>query len=558
MPKIIPGTYSISDFGRFVSEFTAVDSSGTELPVMELDENRWEISNASHLSRISYKVDDTFDGSKGKNIFEPGGTNIEAGKNFILNTFGVFGYLKGFENRAFNLIVTKPEGFYGSTSLERLSTGEESVDVFTAPDYFEFHDSPIMYCLPDTASIQVANARVEVSVYSPNNIISSSYVLEQVKDVLLATRDYLEDSLPVNRYSILIYLLDKMSNSGGFGALEHSYSTLFVLPETDPAYLASTLRDITAHEFLHIITPLNIHSEQIHDFNFIEPKMSRHLWLYEGCTEYTSHLVQVRAGLTSEEEFLNVIRQKMFNADNFNHDISFTQLSKGALDKYEDQYLNVYEKGALIGMCVDLKLLIHSNGKYGLKDLMKDLAMRYGKDEPFEDDRLFKEIADLTFPEMELFLETYVGGTESLPFESLLEEAGIIYKAQHYLEIPTAGNINLNINESTSRIVVTDENGLNAFGKKLGIKKGDELVSWNGLPADLENFGIAVENFRKTVRKGDKVEVEVMRPTKKGDFKLKKLKARAIMITENEIHYLTPNPSPSTDQSKIKKAWIGK
>ena len=37
--------------------------------------------------------------------------------------------------------------------------------------------------------------------------------------------------------------------------------------------------DMAAHEFFHIVTPLNIHSEIIEHFNFATPTPSQHLWL---------------------------------------------------------------------------------------------------------------------------------------------------------------------------------------------------------------------------------------------------------------------------------------
>src|SRR5690606_4014229 len=52
MPKIIPGTYSISDFGLLLSDFKALSSKGKELPVQQLDENRWSISNAGDLDHL--------------------------------------------------------------------------------------------------------------------------------------------------------------------------------------------------------------------------------------------------------------------------------------------------------------------------------------------------------------------------------------------------------------------------------------------------------------------------------------------------------------------------
>ncbi|MEO1438317.1 MAG: hypothetical protein AAFV80_22435 [Bacteroidota bacterium] len=46
LPKIVPGTYSIYDFGRFVTSFTAYDKKGKALPVETPDDNTWVIKKA--------------------------------------------------------------------------------------------------------------------------------------------------------------------------------------------------------------------------------------------------------------------------------------------------------------------------------------------------------------------------------------------------------------------------------------------------------------------------------------------------------------------------------
>ena len=38
----------------------------------------------------------------------------------------------------------------------------------------------------------------------------------------------------------------------------------------------------------------------------------------------------------------------------------------------EDNYINVYSKGALIGMCIDLIMREESNGNRGILSLMKE------------------------------------------------------------------------------------------------------------------------------------------------------------------------------------------
>ncbi|CAN0507203.1 unnamed protein product, partial [Scytosiphon promiscuus] len=208
-------------------------------------------------------------------------------------------------------------------------------------------------------------------------------------DILEAQRKYLGGTLPIKKYAFLIYLTDKPSKSGMMGALEHSYSSLYFLPEIDPKYLTQSIRDIAAHEFFHIVTPLSIHSEEIQYFDFIEPKMSEHLWMYEGVTEYFANHVQVSYGLLPPEEFIENIRTKLNQASAFNDTVPFTVMSREVLGKYKDQYGNVYEKGALIGLCLDIRLRELSDGKYGLRNVMLDLSKVYGKTKAFKDEELF-------------------------------------------------------------------------------------------------------------------------------------------------------------------------
>jgi len=555
MPKIVPGTYSISDFGRFVHDFSATDTLGNPLEVIRLDTNRWAIANAPSLDHIAYKVSDTFGAPRGGGIFEPGGTNIEAGKNVLMNVFGFAGYFDDYKDAPFELRVKKPANFYGATSMKRKATSD-SIDVFTAKNYFELHDCPILYCEPDTTSLQVANARVEVAVYSSDKIITSKEIMDEVTDIFEASALYLGGTLPVNAYTILVYL-SNTNGSGGFGALEHNTSTVFVMPEAPMDALAQTFRDVTAHEFFHIVTPLNIHSEQIHDYDFVNPQMSRHLWLYEGCTEYAAHHVQVKHGLISLEKFLEVMQQKMVSASQYNTGIAFTEVSKKALGEHENQYGNVYQQGALIGMALDLKLRSLSNGAYGTQELMRDLAGEYGSEKPFPDDSLFDEIARLSgFPEMKNFLELHVADTVPLPFEALLPLAGITYKASLTEEVISGGSFGLGYNPRREKMVVLGTDRLDAFGKELGLRNGDELVSWNGVEITMDNAREVIQDFKQNTVPGKKAEVVVNRKNDDGTYKPTKLKAKTITVEQTRKHVLEPMESPSASQLELRKAWI--
>ena len=555
IPKIVPGTYSISDFGRFIDSLKAIDSKGGELSVERLDDNRWSVANASQIKYLSYWVNDTFDDPKA-GIFEPAGTNIEAGENVVLNAFGFVGYFDNMKNMPFKLSVKKPEKFYGETSLPRIKSSP-SEDTFTAKDYFELHDCPILYCVPDTSSMMVGNTRIAVSVYSPGKKMSSVEVLETVEDLFPAAANYLGGTLPVDQYTILVYLLGGSSMSGGMGALEHKTSTLLVLPDVPIGILAQTIKDITAHEFFHVVTPLSIQSEYIADYDFMNPQMSEHLWFFEGCTEYASLHVQVKEGLMPTKEFFNAVRNKIMAASGYDTSIPFTEVSKKALGEHEDQYTNVYQQGALIGMALDLKLLKLSEGEYGTQELMRDLAKAYGPDKPFVDTLLFSEIGRVSgYPEATDFLERYVAHANPLPLEELFGYAGIVFRDSLTETVVSGGNFSLGYNPKTERMIVVDVKEMDDFGKDLGLKYHDEIVTWNGSALHREQIPQVLTDSTSSPPPGAPIAGHVWPKNSKGKKKLHKLKAKALEKQQTRKDVLEPMDKPTPEQLKIRKAWI--
>jgi predicted metalloprotease with PDZ domain len=65
------------------------------------------------------------------------------------------------------------------------------------------------------------------------------------------------------------------------------------------------MMDVVSHEFFHIVTPLSIHSKEIQDFDYNDPKMSQHLWMYEGVTEYFANLFKSIKELTRQTIILD-------------------------------------------------------------------------------------------------------------------------------------------------------------------------------------------------------------------------------------------------------------
>jgi predicted metalloprotease with PDZ domain len=576
MPKIIPGTYSISSFGRFVSEFKAYDKRGRALEVVKLDENAWQIKKATKLKKLSYWVDDIMDTVLVREpIYPMAATNIIEGKNFILNSGGFFGYLDGLQKIPFTINVVRDKEHYGTTGLIPKKIGEpltqitkekdpnaalKQVDVFEVSNYDQLVDSPIMYNKPDTAIIRVANTEVLLGVYSPNKKIKAKEISGSIKDLLTAQMNYLGGKLPVDKYAFIFYFTDEPID--GFGALEHSFSSFYFLPEAGIDEMTQTIRDVAAHEFFHIITPLTIHSEEIHNFDFNNPKMSKHLWLYEGVTEYFAGHVQVKYGLIDENEFLNIIRQKLLIASNFLDDVPFTEISKYTLDKYHDQYYNVYQKGALIGLCLDIKLRSLSQGKYGVQNLLADLSKKYGQHKPFHDDELFQEIVTLTYPEIKDFFARYVEGPEPLPLTELFGLVGITYVPEiSTLELSLGledAALALTENNNLPMLAIRNLNALNNQGIAMGFQVGDILLKINGevIPELGEKAGAFIMKQVASLKEGEKLSYTVLRKNENGELKETELTAPIRKVERKQRFIIAINPNATEEQVRLRNAWL--
>lgn len=556
MPKIVPGTYSVSDFGKFVSEFRALDKQGKPLPVERIDTNRWRISQAQNLDRITYWVDDTFDAERKQDVvFEPGGTNIENGQNFLINTFGFVGYFDGLKQVPYELTISKPKGFYGSTAMQA-SSSTATADTYTVPNYVELADSPLMYNRPDTTVLNLGGTKVLVSVYSPTGRVTSRPIADNIRDILEAQRSYLGGTLPVDKYAFLIYVPQRPGKSGSYGALEHSNSSVYFLPEMPEERFNNTMRDVAAHEFFHIVTPLSIQSEEIHDFDFINPRMSKHLWLYEGVTEYFASHVQVHEHLISVDDFMQKIREYIFGSMAYNDTLPFTEMSAKVLEDYEKEYGNVYQKGALIGMALDIQLRDLSDGKYGLVDLMQELAKTYGKGRPFKDDELFDKITELTYPEIRTFFARHVEGSERLPLAELFEKVGVKYEPVSVQLVNSYGGFVPGYDREADKIIVAETDEMDEFGRQMGFQEGDQLLAFNGKEVTPMNIRDIIGEELQQAKPGSNIEITVGRKDAKGNVKPTKLTGKITPVKREVLHLLEPVENPSERQRRLRTAWL--
>ncbi len=412
-----PGTYQVMDIGRFVRSFEAFDVAGRSLPVERVSVNQWKLGDPARVRMLRYSIAETWDTPVKRNeIYLMCGTSMER-DHVLINPHAVIGYPTGMQGRPIRLRIAYPAKWKAGTALERDSSG-----AYLAEDFDHLVDSPVLLGRLTEAQTTVTGVPVEIFTYSRTGKIHSSQLLGAMDEMLQAAGRFL-GKLPVDRYTFL-YHFDQRSA----GAWEHSLSSEYVLQESEfTDSLGESITDIAAHEFLHIVTPLNIHSEVIENFNFVTPVPSQHLWLYEGTTEWASHAMQLRAGLKSLEDYLDEVLLKI-RMDRARFDSTYS-LRELALTSYSDsghsQFPNIYMRGAVTAGLLDIRLLELSGGRRGLRDLIVELARRYGKQRAFPETSFVDTLVTMTHPEIRDFFDRYVWGSEGLPVAEYYGKLGI-------------------------------------------------------------------------------------------------------------------------------------
>jgi predicted metalloprotease with PDZ domain len=527
-----PGTYQIMDIGRFVSDFKVYDVNGNEIPAEHSSINQWTISEPVNVKKITYEVADIWDSPIQEHKIYPMCSSTISDHFVMINGQAVFGYMSGMQSEPMKIKIDYPSDWLLGTALRKDSQG-----YYEADTYDKVVDSPFYIGDLTKATTEVGGAKIDVYTYSKTGMITSEDMLDLLKDILKAEADFTK-GLPVDHYTFLFEFGDF-----GAGAWEHSYSSEYVTKE-DPLKgpAAESLRSVVAHEFFHVNTPLNIHSELVEKFNFAKPVMSQHLWLYEGVTEWAAHILQLRDHLITLEDYLQNLSNKLTINDNYDQNISLTNLGVHATEM-PDQYPNIYMKGDVVGTLLDIRLLELSGGKKGLRELIIELSKKYGPKHSFSEKNFFTELTSMTYPEIGDFIDHYIKGTDILPIKEYFSWLGINYYETAGVD-SSRPSLGLSLGFVNNAIGVTKVEP----DSKAGFEKGDVIEKVNGTPLSLQNAQIVFGNLR-SMKVGETINMTVKRGDKDIDLTAT-LQPRVIR------HKFEMNPDASPEQLKLREAWM--
>ncbi len=362
--------------------------------------------------------------------------------------------------------------------------------------------------------------------------------------------------IPYRDYTFILHL---RANTGG--GLEHLNSTALgfrrfsFTPETS----YRSFLTLVAHEFFHLWNVKRIRPDALGPFDYTKENYTKLLWVAEGITSYYENLITRRAGLVTDKEFLANAARAFQNLQrtpgrlimsteeaSFDSWIKYYRQDENSINSQVDYY----DKGAILGLLLDLEIRKRSNGAKSLDDVMRYL---YG--EFFEKNRNYtpadfqKASEMMAGSSLQEFFAKYVRGHEELDYNTALAAAGLRLDTGETSGTTRAlekAYLGAEVAQESDRLMVRRVYaGSPAYEQ--GLNTGDQILA-------LDNRRVTKDFFDARLaekRPGDLANVTIFRFD---DLRSLPIKLGAFIDAPYRIIELA---TPSDEQRRIYQSWLG-
>jgi predicted metalloprotease with PDZ domain len=497
MARTSPGRYALHEFAKNVFDVSIVNGKGQRLAATRPDPHQWDVANHDGTVVITYKVfGDRTDGTY------LGVNEVHA----HINIPAALMFARGWFERPARVRFVQPPGKQWKIATQLFPTGDPLV--FTAPNVHYLMDSPTDFSNFTLREFVVDDGRkrsgppptIRIALTHDGTDAEADAFAKDVERIVretLAIFGELPD-FETNTYTFLSTYLPWASGDG----MEHRNSTSL----TSPGALRSPnqrqgILGTVAHEFFHAWNMERIRSAGVEPFNFEAADMSDDLWLGEGFTNYFDSLVQVRAGITTIDQFAgelgNVINAVTLGPGRmFRGAVDMSRLAPFvdaavSIDRtaWPNLFISYYTYGQAIGLGLDLSLRDRSNTKVTGDQFMNALWAQFGRPGQKEPGKvattytvdglketLAKVSGDRSFTND--FFTKFVEGRDVVDYTRLLARAGFAVRPRTPGRA-FAGQVNLQPAGSAIRVggLVPWESPL----YKAGVAQDDQLVNLGGV-----------------------------------------------------------------------------
>jgi predicted metalloprotease with PDZ domain len=303
-------------------------------------------------------------------------------------------------------------------------------------------------------------------------------------------------------YTFIFHFVPDISMGDG---MEHLNSTQIIIRGSLGSSLEEAL-ETAAHEFFHLWNAKRLRPAALGPFDYTREVYTPSLWLAEGVTTYVSYLTLLRSGLWTRERFLSRLcdeirvleeepGQTLMSAESSSFHAWFYDRSPQMQEtNFANSTISYYNKGALLGMLLDLEIQSRTQGAKSLLDVLASLyhkfyeapqATYYGPGRGYEEQDILEAVNEVAGSDFTAFFDSYVRGTAPLPYSAGLGAAGLALR----ISAPGGSPPSIGIT------ALPDNRGVKVFAvrpggaaERAGVGRDDLLIAVDDQPLATEDL----------------------------------------------------------------------
>ena len=532
LPTWIPGSYMIREFARNIIGVSA-HAAGKPVPIEKIDKCTWACAPyyAGPLT-LRYEVY-AWDASVRA-------ANLDTTHGFF-NGSSVFLLPLGLRDQPCELVILAPDNIsdwkiatalarkpitagistaYAANAAPLLGSGPSDFGTFIAANYDELIDHPVEMGTFAYASFTACDVphHVVLSGRLPGAGIDMARLCADLQKICASQIRLFDPATlqaPMREYWFLITIV-----GDGFGGLEHRASTALLVSRDDlplanepkqekltPGY--RRLLSLASHEYFHTWNVKYIKPEGFINYDLATENYTRQLWFFEGFTDYYDDLMLVRSGLMGAQDYLDHEAENISRvlAQNGRHKQSVADASFDAWVKYYRQDENApnalvsyYQKGAIIGMALDLTIRQRSGGGKSLDEVMRALWRDYGMvNRGVPEGALEKIAAAVAGVDLSDFFAHAVYGTDDIDLAPLFKYVGIDMNLRAPGQRKAGDPIPATLGVKFGGDANGDPKLLQVFdggaAQAAGLSAGDVIIAIDGLRVTADNIDKRIRSY---------------------------------------------------------------
>ncbi|MBT4035577.1 MAG: M61 family metallopeptidase [Candidatus Marinimicrobia bacterium] len=536
LPVWTPGSYLIREYAKNVQDISARSEDDTILKIKKIDKNHWQVKGkGSQDIIVTYRV----------YAFEHSvRTSYLNADHALVVPASVLMYWQKNQRRKHHLHINMPDKWSEITTALEPFNKPGNVD-FIAKDYDELVDSPLELGNQHVVNFEVLGKPHVMALYGASNYDDSVLISDFTKIIEAEAKIF--SGLPYEHYSFIFHVEE------GRGGLEHANSSVNFIRRwsfNDEKRYKSLL-SLVSHEFFHTWNVKRIAPKGVASFDYDQENYLDELWMAEGFTSYYDELILQRIGHIDKDAYLDVLKDEINTLEKRpgkNHQ-SVAEASYDAWIKYyrsnehsSNSTISYYNKGHLLGLLLDIKIIAATGGQKNLDDVMfnlnKDFAL---KNKGYTSDDVRKTCEAVSGLKLNTFFQDYVFGVEPLPYDEVFALAGLDLDSTE----EKSSHLGINMRDRSGRIMITSVTE-NSPAWDAGLNVHDELVAIDGFRVK----SVSPDYFREKVP-GDRIICTVSRNGILQDLHL------TVGFKPTSISELKQIEEPDENQKLVFEKWLG-